>query len=258
MFDKILYINLKHRTARDENVINQLNKIDRLHLAERIDAINGLELDIINIDDNLITDLGKHDALESKRLYTHLTKGGIGCALSHLEAYNKIINDNIKAALILEDDIRIDKSFNEQLDKLAKIIPKDFDILFLGYHDSSNQYLQKSANEYFTKPDRLYGLFGYIVTNAGAHKLLDIFPITFQLDTEMPFHFDRINAYAITPKYRVIFSDQSSIYSTFGTDIQIREGYEGGYSWSLYDYLLILLFANILLIIIIYNTHKCH
>lgn len=255
MFNKILYINLKHRQDRNDNVIEQLKKINKLNIAERVDAIYGADLDIKSLPSNLISDRGKEDALNDKqRVYTFLTRGGIGCALSHRKTYEKIVNDNISSALILEDDITIDDSFNEKLEILNKNISQDYDILFLGYHDTSIKYFNKEINQYYTKPNKLYGLFGYIVTNKGAKKLLDIFPITLQIDSEIPNHFNKINAYAVTPNNRIIFSDQSSIHTKFGTDIQIRtDNKQNEYDLTPYILLLILILSNAFLVYIIYR-----
>ncbi len=173
---------------------------------------------------NLITIAGKNDALnDNQQVYTYLTKGAIGCALSHKKTYEKIINDNIDVALILEDDITFDDKFNERMVVLEKKIPKNYDILFLGYSQASIDHFDENYDlTDFTKPGKIYGLFGYIVTNQGAKKLLNVFPITFQLDSEISNHFDKINVYAVAPKNRIILSDPSSIDTKFGTDIQIR------------------------------------
>ncbi|QKF93916.1 glycosyl transferase family 25 [Fadolivirus algeromassiliense] len=257
MFNKILYINLKHRTDRNNNVISQLKKVTLLEKAERVDAIYGADLNINEISPQLITKQGKEDALNDKqRVYTYLTVGGIGCALSHRKTYQKIIDDNISAALILEDDITIDDNFNENLNLLQNKIPNDYDILFLGYHDTSIKYLNKSNNAFYTKPNKLYGLFGYIVTNKGARKLLNIFPITNQIDSEIPNHFNEILAYAVKPEYRLIFSDQSSIYTKFGTDIQIRKNKKECDNSILHVLLFIIVGANIFLLIMFYLMYK--
>jgi GR25 family glycosyltransferase involved in LPS biosynthesis len=226
MFDKIFYINLQHRKDRNQNVTDQLIKINKYNISERLDAVYGVNLNIQTLPSNLITDKGKEDALnDNQQLYTYLTKGAVGCALSHRKAYEKIIKDNIKAALILEDDITFDDNFNEKLKVLEKNILIDYvgyDILYLGYSSPSLYNNNVKINDYFMKPVVVYGLFGYIVTNNGAKKLLDIFPITSQIDTEISNNFNKINAYIVTPENRIIFSDPSSIDTKFGTDIQVR------------------------------------
>jgi glycosyl transferase family 25 len=223
MFDKILYINLAHRQDRKNNVIKELSKINMLDKAIRIDAVNGKNLDLKNISPHLITKKGINDALnENQKVYTYLTPGAIGCALSHKKAYEYIINNNLSSALIIEDDILIDKNFKSRLSIIYSKVPKDFDILFIGYHNTSDKYLERIDSMY-SQPYKLYGLFGYIVTLEGAKKLLNIFPITEQIDSDIPKHFDNIRAYAVNPYKKIIFSDQSSVYTKFGTDIQVRE-----------------------------------
>lgn len=195
MFDKIFYINLAHRTDRDKNVREQVKKIfpdekKMNDILERIDGVYGNKLDIPNLPSDLITDEGKKEAVSKiLPLYTPLTKGAIGCALSHRKAYKKIIDDNLNSALILEDDITIDPQFMEKIRTILEKCPSDYDILFLGYHKGSLFYLQGKINDSISKSSMVYGLFGYIVTNKGARKLMNIFPITKQIDTEISLHF---------------------------------------------------------------------
>ena len=227
--DKILYINLSHRTDRNKNVIDQITKLNLMDKLVRINAINGHQLDIMNISNSLITDQGKANATNTKLpVYIPLTKGAIGCALSHRDAYKYIIDNNLTNALILEDDVTIDPNiFKIKLAKLMEMTPKDYDVLFIGYHNSTIQYIDKKINDSISKPLMVYGLFGYIVSNKGAKKLLNVFPITRQIDTEISFKFNEINAYVVNPDDRIVFSDSSSPETKFGTDIQIREEYEG-------------------------------
>ncbi len=46
--------------------------------------------------------------------------GEIGCNLSHLSVYRKMVDENITAACILEDDIFVLDHFTEQLERLSK------------------------------------------------------------------------------------------------------------------------------------------
>lgn len=247
---KIFYINLDRRPDRNKNVlwlINELNKLSpnfnsensdesgcagqSINLydipVERISAVDGSKLNLDLISNQIITKEGIYDAKNKKqRVYVPLTPGAIGCALSHKEAWQKIIDENLDNALILEDDIRFDKNFKTKLEQYAHYFPKEYDIIFLGYHPSSFKHLHKNEyNEYIIKTNQVYGLFGYIVSNRGAYKLMEIFPITKQIDTEIHKNFHTIDAYLLKPKNRIIFSDPSENAKQFGTDIQTREGF---------------------------------
>lgn len=218
IFDKIIYINLDRRLDRNLNVIEQLKKVGLEKMSERFSAIDGKKLDLNNMDTNIISPGGIEYAKKSDIIYTHLTVGAIGCAMSHKAIYQKILDENINSCLILEDDITIDDRFNEKINILENYIKQnrlDFDLFFLGFHPGTtydNTYKYKSV----------YGLFGYIVTNSGAKKLLDLFPITYQIDTEISKNTDKINIYGVDVLNKIILSDQSQYSYKFGTDIQVK------------------------------------
>jgi GR25 family glycosyltransferase involved in LPS biosynthesis len=225
LFDKIIYINLDRRPDRNKNMIELLHKYNLAHISQRFRAYDGRQLNLDNIDQSLITKQGINDATESNKLYTILTPGGIGCALSHHAIYKKIIDDNINACLILEDDVQFSDKFNAQLNILENIIKRDdidYDLFFLGFTKSALNYKHSCKINRICSYSRIYGLFGYIVTNKGARKLLNIFPITKQIDTEISNHSDQIKILGLSYETSIIFSDQSSIHTKFGTDIQIR------------------------------------
>lgn len=228
MFQQIIYINLEHRIDRLENVLKQISKINKNNNAIKINAIDGKTLNINNMSQSLVTQNGINDAINNNlSVGIPLTKGAIGCALSHREAYIKIINNNINAALIVEDDITIDEGIYKKLiDEIYNDIPNDYDIIYLGYHNATIKYIYEKINNVFFRANIVYGLFGYIVTNNGAKKLLDIFPISKQIDTEISLHFDTIKGYIVSPEKRIIFSDESDKNLKFGTDIQLRELYK--------------------------------
>jgi len=222
--DKILYINLDRCTDRNNNMINLLNEHKLLNNSIRINAVDGKQLNKKDILLNDVSINGINDAYNfEQKVYIPLTVGGIGCALSHKKCYQYIVDNKIPYCLILEDDIHVD---NDLIDKLEQLNPpNDFEILFLGYHSihiKKHDIVIKNNDYEYVKPIKAYGLFGYIVSYTGAKKLLDnVFPITQQIDSEIPKHFDKINVYAI--KNTFIYSDPSSIYTKFGTDIQIRD-----------------------------------
>ncbi|HEP0308093.1 TPA: glycosyltransferase family 25 protein, partial [Providencia rettgeri] len=87
----VFIINLKESSERRMKMQAQLDKTKLKY--EFINAVNGK-----NLSD---TELKKatHDYPNCM-----LTKGEIGCALSHLSIYKKMANENIEQALVLEDD----------------------------------------------------------------------------------------------------------------------------------------------------------
>lgn len=224
MFEKIYYINLDKRKDRDKNVKQQLAKYNLSRHTKRISAVDGSLINMNNINYDIITEKGKHDITttdhKNKIQGITLTKGALGCALSHRSIWNDIINNNVSEALILEDDITLVDDFINKLNTIqSDANTYNYDVLFLGYHPATLKYVKKNSESTLLQSSKIYGLFGYIVTNAGASKLLQAFPITYQIDTEIN-KIKNINIYIVPSEKRIITSEPSEYATTFGSDIQ--------------------------------------
>ena len=93
---KTYCINLKTRPDRKEKMISELNLHSLLDY-EFIDAIDGNKV------------IYKGGEFKYKTEY--------GCYLSHLEALEKVANNN-EICLILEDDVILDKNLSEKLRRM--------------------------------------------------------------------------------------------------------------------------------------------
>ena len=223
MFKKIYYINLEHRTDRKQNVENQLKKINFNGPIERINAAYGKNLDLKLIPKNLFT----KEAIESTTNKDQIgncrtmTKGGMGVSISQKWIYEKILCGTEDYALILEDDVTITDNFITKLKEQLINIP-EYDILWIGYHSKS----EKESNNNYDIPIILYGLFGYIINKKAAKRLIEMFPITNQIDSEIPKIFPELKVYALKMENRLITSPKSQEASEFGSDIQFsREAF---------------------------------
>lgn len=95
---KVFVINLDDRPDKFENAKSQLDAQNIQ--CERISAIRGNLLDQVTIDTN-------YDAQANKKHYLRtMSVGEIGCYMSHRKAWQKIIDENLDYAIILEDDCK--------------------------------------------------------------------------------------------------------------------------------------------------------
>jgi GR25 family glycosyltransferase involved in LPS biosynthesis len=222
--DEIVYINLARRPDRNKHMLKLLKDNNLMDVTTRIDGVDGKLLKRDNIPPTIVTKKGIKDAFnDNERTFEPLTIGAIGCALSHKKCFEYIVDNNISACLILEDDITVVDNFGDIIRSFD--LPNNYDIYFLGYHSAG-----KSSNidDNWYKPRDAYGLFGYVVTYDGAVKLLDkVFPISQQIDSEIPIYFNTIKACALNNNKRLIFSEPSQVSYSFGTDIQQRNGVSG-------------------------------
>merc|ERR1711924_555773 len=64
---------------------------------------------------------------------THLTMGGCGCALSHLKAWEALVNspDDIQWALIFEDDVsHLTENFDIEFESVLRTLPDGWNICY--------------------------------------------------------------------------------------------------------------------------------
>jgi glycosyl transferase, family 25 len=80
---------------------------------------------------------------EDLRIFnTKFPKSQCGITLSHIHSYRKIVNNNYKYSLILEDDVILDDNFGYKLEKGLTHLPNDYDMLFIG--NGANLHIEPS------------------------------------------------------------------------------------------------------------------
>lgn len=161
-------INLEKRTDRKETMIKLFTK----HRIEDYEFVKGIDGATLKLTQDIYY-LFKNNDFESR-------VGFIGCALSHYALWKQLVTSDQDKYLIFEDDVQIEPGFNDKLEQIQKDITNTTDFLFLG---SSTQPSKESSkrdvltNGLLTAPlsmsDYIGGFFGYIITKAGAIKMLD-------------------------------------------------------------------------------------
>jgi len=167
-------ISLPHDKDRRENLEKQLQK---LHIPFSIvEAVNGMSLS----QEELET---LYDRKKALRLFNReLSKGEIGCALSHMSIYKKIVTENIPYALILEDDAKIlDDDLSVTLEKLQKIYAEKSPVVtLLSYVPRyiGNNKVQLDNDHCIYDTYRAACAHGYFITKAAAETLIKhLYPI---------------------------------------------------------------------------------
>lgn len=119
---KIFLINLDSRPDRLAYVSKQLDELGLDFI--RISAVIGKDL---NLEEQRLFDK-RGFILEQKK---ELVLGEIGCAMSHRLIWQKMLDENIDHALILEDDVNIDEYLVDFLKKTIHY--QEFDFLNLSF-----------------------------------------------------------------------------------------------------------------------------
>ena len=108
--------------------------------------------------------------------YDKIPYGRIACHLGHINILKTFLKSNKEYALIFEDDIYVNgqdyKKNNNEINKIAKKLPKDGDIFYLGYcWEYCNKSVRKSY--YFDLAFKPLCRHIYIVNKKAAKAIID-------------------------------------------------------------------------------------
>lgn len=221
---KIFVINLVQATARKKHVLRQLSK-QQLN-AEFIQAVDGNLLKQAQINQIY----SKSKSLQSMK--RPLTKGEIACAMSHLNIHQKMLDENIEQAVILEDDIILGDDFVATVEKIQAIAPKNWQLILLGYHPYSCNFtiLKPSIlpNTKLVVPLTLAtGTHGYLINKAGAGRLLSTLKTLSMPIDWYTGNYRLTNLYAIKPPFVGVspefLSDLSQERNIVASKIQVKD-----------------------------------
>jgi len=168
----VYVVNLRGDNERWETVKASIGHLDWIRLL-RIEAVYGSGLP----DDVCIRLTGDR--------YSVIAKGAIGCALSHVRAWEMISKGEEPWVLIIEDDAVI-----ENIAALKSVVlPDELDFAFCNHRTQPNTSLAPSEAR-SGQPDyisvercllsiearrRAVGTDGYFISRAGANKLVNLF-----------------------------------------------------------------------------------
>lgn len=181
----IFLINLKSNKERLEYFINEYMHSDIRHKKfKRFDAINGLDLDLPEyVTNTALAEIQNAEATGYRSKHYMLTRGGVGCYLSHLGVYKLIAGGDKDFGMIFEDDVNIDPRLMHKLNHVMHTIPSNWDILLLGCWCAICNPL-----ETYYESKKFYFLHAYVVRKSAALKMVELLSskkITQQIDSQL-------------------------------------------------------------------------
>ena len=156
---KTLVINLKDRSDR----LTLFSKENPNLKFEVFSAVDGTKVEYAKLlEQGFDVNHDWIDPIES----TPLTKGEVGCFLSHWSIWQKCIEKNEKV-LVLEDDARVTNNFNlNEIDALSE----SYDFLYLGWKEMKESL---PIDEKLVTPVYPYWGLAYVITPTAAKILVN-------------------------------------------------------------------------------------
>lgn len=123
----------------------------------------------------------------------------IAIAMSHMKAWEKILQSNENYGVVFEDDVILVPDFYNKFMNAMRKVPQNFDIFYLGCFGCNNNlnflstlfysfnmanYDFKKINDLINKPMVSLGLHAYVISKNGIKKILD------KIKGKLYFHLD--------------------------------------------------------------------
>uniref|UniRef100_A0A672H7F2 Procollagen galactosyltransferase 2-like n=1 Tax=Salarias fasciatus TaxID=181472 RepID=A0A672H7F2_SALFA len=192
-FDEIFLINLQRRSDRRERMLTSLAVlgIDAV-LTEAVDgkALNSSRLRELGID--MLP--GYRDPHSDRQL----TRGEVGCFLSHHSIWKQVVQQELQQVLVLEDDVRFEPRFHSRLVAVMENIEAaglDWDLIYVGRKrlQAKQPEVRVEGVRNLVRPGYSYWTLGYILSLEGARKLMNANPLSKMLpvDEFLPVMFNK-------------------------------------------------------------------
>ena len=158
-----------------------------VRMRDLIDRLRPLEFTIVNgvNGENLSRKALEVDRIYKALPYMRLSRGTIGCFLSHRSVWEKIAEGDDEYALVLEDDANFGPMNVEHVHKLVQDV-QAFDpgwgIVIIGQQTKQGLRDRKAPKGMYV-PAQTFGLHAYVLSKRGAVALLaSALPISDSVD----------------------------------------------------------------------------
>ena len=142
-----------------------------------INHINGNRLDIPVLNAKIPEVLDKFylDNPDFKLVNWQAKKGEVGCFGSHYLAWKYLVESDLDYLTIFEDDIILHDNFLEIYNQSLNNLPRNWDVfsIFIDANQLDRFDRSHEINYYIAKGYQDWSTLGYVVSKAGAQKMLD-------------------------------------------------------------------------------------
>lgn len=210
---KLFYINIDKDGSRDKRFQSNIQKMVKYN----IERFEGTNVSKMKKQEFLpfFTNKAKADVVRGYKVRDEdLSFGGMGCALSHIRLWKKLIKDTTSDFFIIfEDDLVVtDKFVDTMIDTYNKIqysLDPNIDLLTVAHTNRRPEDKIVTSIPGVYKRDHFWGLFAYIINRKAAEKILrNIFPLKEQIDSYISYqiHCKNLKIYSSAINFKMDYT----------------------------------------------------
>jgi len=191
-------------------VINLESSIDRRHRMESLLKHTSLDWEIFPaFDGRKMTDLERDSLYDGskalKNVGRQMSNGEIGCAISHRNIYHKMLKAGITEAVVLEDDVELERDFESVVSAISALQLKN---TVLKLEDRCEKVVSScwgrlSIDKTYSirKPveKKYFGAYGYYLDVEAAKRLLSVDQKITDVSDHWSFYKKFVNMRILTP-----------------------------------------------------------
>jgi len=180
-------INLASNPERLRSFVRQFDASDLRGMPlQRFDAIDGRALPQLEqrVSGKALQELRATERTGVRTKHYQLTRGAVGCYLSHLGVYQAIARGSKPYGIVFEDDVVIPRDAFQKLHVLLASVPRDWDLVLMGCFCIACTRVAPT----FQQVQRFFFLHAYVITRAAAQRIVAALatrPIERQIDWEL-------------------------------------------------------------------------
>ncbi|KAL4457270.1 hypothetical protein ABPG75_012135 [Micractinium tetrahymenae] len=226
---EVYVINMDGATARLASFQRTFEASDlKVKNFVRFPAVNGSALDASRlVSPRALADIEEAERRGYRTKHYQLTRGSVGCYMSHLQLYQHIAKTGAQFAFVFEDDVDITAPAGGLLAALleAKPFPEDWDVVMLGHYCHDCPPLPGAPA--FRRARSFFGTHAYVVHRRGLQKIFaypHLMPIEKQIDAVLGDMCQRglLNVYALAEP--LVEQNEREFRSTIQIPVKRRIG----------------------------------
>lgn len=179
-------INLARSRKRMQDFMKMISGTDLANVSViRFEAVDGNTLELTeHVTDQALQEILRAERLGYRQRHYELTRGGVGCFLSHVGVWKRLLKSDKQYIMVCEDDAVLSQDIGQATSSALSLpdIPQ-WDVLLLGHFCVHC----KEYSSTWTRMKRFFGLHCYLIRREAVTKIMSYYTgrIEQQIDSMM-------------------------------------------------------------------------